>query len=618
MSLKSALHNIQFKNNRLFFAIQAVTIVLMVVIVLGFLISISDRGLEITDEGMYLLGSRLSNEIPLYITAAHWYTGMLFALVKYNVVYLRLLWLPFVLLSAAVFYLGFWQVTRLIRPSNTWKAKQHIFAFCFLSLGALYVYVTTFRTPYYNQLNAFALTTSSGLVLLGISLLEKQKVNSRGTMLSLFSAGICAVMSFFVKFPTGICLFALFPLFLLCWPRLQIKRRLFALLWLTLGIASGFVLHFIIFESFSSWLRMMRMGLEYTKILESGHGSGLLMWYYQNVLQMSFNAFNYFWPLHTALIGGFAFFHILRRLGKEMPRLPIVFLVAVFVAAAVKSYSLGLHYGGFNCTMFESHEAWSFLLFSAAMLSFLYRRDLVQIELNAIDWRCLSLLILFLAALPFCGAVGTGAWLGDGIIYNMAPWFGLMLLLLELISWAHRRLSIRDIGILLIGALACVQVISAYLLSPHRLNAGILQQSVPTDISYPVSQLKLDPKTCKFINTMRNLATQNGFKYGDDLLAFYNMPGLVFALGGKSPGTLWYSGGYKGSIAAAEYALSLVDPERLKNAFILQEPNPMPDLSKFGIDFPGGYELCGSVTVSVPVFSHSVKLWKPLSKKNGP
>jgi len=64
---------------------------------------------------------------------------------------------------------------------------------------------------------------------------------------------------------------------------------------------------------------------------------------------------------------------------------------------------------------------------------------------------------------------------------------------------------------------------------------------------------------------------------------------------------------------------ALIPPQGLESMCrFLQEPNPMPDLSKFGIDFPGGYELCGSVTVSVPVFSHSVKLWKPLSKKNGP
>ena len=110
------------------------------------------------------------------------------------------------------------------------------------------------------------------------------------------------------------------------------------------------------------------------------------------------------------------------------------------------------------------------------------------------------------------------------------------------------------------------------------------------------------------------MAQEDGFKPGGDVLGFFDMPGVVFALGGRSPGNPWYNCGYKGSRAFAQKALSLVPPERLKRAFILETSGSaecMPDLAKFGINFPGDYILCGELVIPYPWTKETVRFWKP-------
>lgn len=137
-------------------------------------------------------------------------------------------------------------------------------------------------------------------------------------------------------------------------------------------------------------------------------------------------------------------------------------------------------------------------------------------------------------------------------------------------------------------------------------------QTVPTEIGVPGTKLKLDPPTSEFFRKIHKIANDYGFKPGDDLLAFCSMPGMVFALGGRSPSSPWYSNGYKNSKATNEMVLSFVPEERIKNAFILQNTegaDGFPDLAKFGINFPGDYILCGEMVW--PATKDLVKLWKP-------
>ena len=49
---------------------------------------------------------------------------------------------------------------------------------------------------------------------------------------------------------------------------------------------------------------------------------------------------------------------------------------------------------------------------------------------------------------------------------------------------------------------------------------------------------------------------ENDFENGDDILALFDMPGLVYAVGGRSPGRPWYFGSLK-TMEQNEYFLSI-------------------------------------------------------------
>jgi hypothetical protein len=179
---------------------------------------------------------------------------------------------------------------------------------------------------------------------------------------------------------------------------------------------------------------------------------------------------------------------------------------------------------------------------------------------------------------------------------------------------AYKSALIYSITILTIAAFASSQILFGCLNNPYRLNSGVLHQSMKTEIGYPASNLLLDTRANRFITELRRLATIHGFKPGDDMLAFYNMPGAVFCLGGRSPGYPWFFGGYKGSKHFAEKALSRIPRDRLRKAFVLQngiKTFEMPDLSRFGINFPFDYDLFGRLSAPNGNSEEQILLWKP-------
>ena len=142
--------------------IVLIGIALMLITVV-FLAWASDRGFDITDEGYYLLSSQFPGEVKLFVTEAHDYASILYRLSFQNVVVLRLAGLSLNLVAAAVFCLGFQRLTDRFKVG--W-GQTILFKFAGVSLiplGMMVCYVWFLPTPFYNSLNAMALTAGSGL-----------------------------------------------------------------------------------------------------------------------------------------------------------------------------------------------------------------------------------------------------------------------------------------------------------------------------------------------------------------------------------------------------------------------------------------------------------------------
>ncbi len=126
-----------------------------------------------------------------------------------------------------------------------------------------------------------------------------------------------------------------------------------------------------------------------------------------------------------------------------------------------------------------------------------------------------------------------------------------------------------------------------------------MDQQVPTLVGEPPQTLLLDRLLSKTLSEFRALASANGFRPGDDLLVFYSLPGLAYAVGGRSPGQPWYLFRLPVGRKHEWVALARVPSERLARAYIALRTKlgRQPDLAEFGIRFPGDYKRVGSVGI---------------------
>jgi len=224
-------------------------------------------------------------------------------------------------------------------------------------------------------------------------------------------------------------------------------------------------------------------------------------------------------------------------------------------------------------------------------------------------------LIAVFATLPFCSAAGTGNPVYLNTLLAMAGWFALLALLFAMLSHITQCPLLFQAGTLLVGAFACSQIVTGYQVSPYRLAAPIFAQAIPTAIGTPQTNVRLDSRTSLFFESLRRAALASGLKPEDDVIAFFNMPGVVYALGARSPAAPWYHAGYPGSKRMNEMLVSMMPSDRLARAYILHKEGnaaDFPDLTIVGVQFPQAYQVIAEATW--PVTGERVRLWKPRAR----
>ena len=198
----------------------------------------------------------------------------------------------------------------------------------------------------------------------------------------------------------------------------------------------------------------------------------------------------------------------------------------------------------------------------------------------------------------------------------LGSWAALLVLAVRYASARLDWSGAGDAAMFTVLALAGVQIVGGTATAPYGLNERLVRQTVATSLGSPPARVSLDPETHRLIVDLQQLASACGFHVGDDLLAFHNMPGLVYAIGGRSPGLPWFTDGLPGSRAGNEMGLEAAGAVRTSRAFILQTPDADPwlrTLAPLGIDFPAHYAYCGVVTRRLRGQAFELKLWRPAS-----
>jgi hypothetical protein len=576
-----------------------------------FLYANSDRGLDFTDEGMYLLAVKYPREITATPTWWHWLLAPLFDLTGGDVPRWRQLGVTLTFLSGAAFGWTMAALTARRSGADTFVGRLALAAL--IGAANLLGYSIFLPTPSYNLLTTWIVNGAALCFVLAL----QQPASPRHSAW-MFVTGLAVGLSFIARFPTTVGLITLFGVVRLLWPGAGLRVRVSALVWLAGGALTALAVFFLLGPNPSDWLTISRRGLELNRIIDGGERLEAIHWrYWKEWNKIVFPGFVE--HTRTTSLTALAIGVLVRLMPRGVRRpLASVALAAVFglftfwsvrymQMADPANYinTIAMFYGSWLVVVLGSLPLWT--MDRAEMFSAVTHRT-VPVDGHPL---ALALLILMLIALPFANAIGTNNMLHNNLIYSIAPWLAAVAYIMRRSTSAERGVMAR---VTFAGAaVVCyMQVTLGAQHATYRLNAPLDQQSVATPLGSPPSTLRLDPPTSRFLLDMRQLLSANGFKDDQDLLAFFNMPGVVFAVGGKSPGTYWFNEAYRGSRAFAEYTLKLIGPERTRKSFLIEEDKSHPwieNLDALGVQFPEGYERIGELTI--PWSRTAVRIWRP-------
>jgi hypothetical protein len=576
---------------------------------LAFLILVNQKGFDIEDEGFHLLASQFPMEVEIWPNVAHIYTGLMFNFVGKNIVALRILSELMLFTSASFFFLGMLRLVSVIYPAVTRSISFRMIAWSMMCLGSLFYYVHFDTTPSYNSLNATFLNAAVAFLCFSLASMSRSPAKPTLAKVHSFAAGILIGGLLLVKFPTAIALTLLFSFILLIWPQVRRTDRFLNISMLVLGTSTWILLHIAYLQTWASLSHTIYYGV--TTFLSFGlhKPTHCFPHYALEIIKLIINALTCFWKIYLVLL--LTIIVSYWRLKNKSSKIQGFYFIALFFLAGWNSIALNFYKGGTtnSISLMGIYTGWLLILLFSVTFTLIYQEKLVAYKNNIVSKRLLVLSIL-LFTLPFAGAVGTANIITLNLTQYMAAWFGLILLLLLSLSYAYNNRWIFLSGSLIISAFASSQIISAGFIAPYNLNTSIQYQTVATAIGVPSTYLKLDKATSEFFTQLYRIANNHGFKPGDDILAFSNMPGIVFALGGKSPVVPWYST-LPNANRINEWLIQQAPSARIKRAFILQNAGgigSMPDLSKLGIRFPSDYIFCGQAIW--PLTGEWVRLWK--------
>jgi hypothetical protein len=243
-----------------------------------------------------------------------------------------------------------------------------------------------------------------------------------------------------------------------------------------------------------------------------------------------------------------------------------------------------------------------------------------------------AIVLLAAVAAPFATAVGTGNamyWRSAGLASGV--WL-LAASALALGVGAGRRVnSSAQLASIAAASIIAFSTFSAMRAQPYRPLAGEAETPRACEISPGRGELIVDGRLASAIERLRDEASRAGFTPGQDVLALYDMPGVVLALGGRAPGASWILSGYHGCGPAAEVVLGSVAPDRRARAWVMlrspqraetwkragANPDVREVLGAVGLDFPSGYERVAEVAFPFYDQTATVSLWKPTGSTLG-
>lgn len=583
-----------------------------------FLVWSFGRGFDIMDEGFYLLSARYPEEISGSVTMFFLYSEILFKLVNYNLFGIRTLQFILFLLCGGVFTAGVYSSIKVFFFQNKNAVfSQKIQIFFFIILGILSYYIITIPTSSYNTWNNVFAYLSSGFLLLSIFWSKAEAVKGIRFFLILLS-GFFAGFIFFIKFPSFFSILGCNLLFLIVFPGFTRKHKLSFAGLMICGAGVAFLMHFAFLQSFPDWLDMVRKGAEFTKNSISDKGFNKLIFkdYGLIIILLLQNAYTEYWAVYLLWMVCL-FILIIRRNQHENVLNSCIFQIIFWISPVlINLQSLYLWYQwridkNLNTLNTLIFLGWMLWVGSASVFTFLLLPEQEQKRYSGFSkWKQTIIICGYLFLFPFACAFGTTNYISVNLAFSLASWFALAIILILTIDKLVRNQLLTRFLLLMVTGLIIFLVVGRYTIAPPFIRASILQENKPVEIGLPASTICLDEHIGSLIENLRECAYQNGFQKGNDVLTFYMLPGLVYALGGKIPVKPYVIPG------VADHWLKQIPKDRLEKAYILEAGIPLPEMRKYPLSYPNAYQIICAIKTNtprptIPIQNNLVRMWKP-------
>ena len=520
---------------------------LVLVIVLSSLLLIIiwslDRGLDITDESLSLLAYLHPDEYPTTLSMYHVIAGRVTGWMHPTVLGYRWLTLALTVLAALVFTYGFCQWLRRCFGAEPNKGVNPTLVLPFLLVGHLAPYGLGIRTLAYNSLNNAFLFSASGMLLLVLSQAPQRGIQPITVATSLFIVGVLSALDFFVKFPTASIMFSgALMLIVLHMRRLPLREIAIAVGILTLGAVTGLAAYSAGVQSLSRSLSNYRAEIQ--GVSAAGHNpSSILRSYAQDAGSLVQVLIYHFSPAFLlSFVIARCYARGWHRTTSRNRYLVSALLAVTLVFTGYKVYALDILDSPYFNRSVTFYAYVIIICFEIIILAATYHSATpVEAWGQVARRRSDALLgIALLAALPFVGAIGTVNSIFLNAMLGIGGWFALVLVLGLLIEIRTQSRLALFVCIFLPTCFGAAQIAYGTVWKPYLLAAPLLDQTVALQQPASVAGLKVDAATAEFIAELRSMLHRGSFRQNDYILALYNAPGLVYLMGGVSPGTPTY------------------------------------------------------------------------------
>jgi hypothetical protein len=587
--------------------------------VFAWLLWASGRGLDLTDEGFYLLTARHPEDVVMMTTSFHHLTAWLLWATGGSIAALRIAGVLGTALAGAAL------ADAALAVSG---ARRSLLAVSMVTISALLAYTWLLLTPSYNTYNGWAVAGATVCLLRAFGVTGRAPFDRRWWHIWMFGVGLFLGVSAFVKFPTAAAMGGLATIAIAAWPGLEWQKRLTAAGWLAVGTALTAAVMFAAIVSPHEWWSEMLGGLDQVARLGAGHGRSALGRYVRELRgHLGEGTRPVIWILSAV---GFVSAAVLAAAPEGRTRRAAragVWLVLAAAAArstletmawllppALPGYMIR---DPFPFWIARFHLHWLLLVAAIALGAGVGTRLRGGEPAPGIGAdRKRAIVALLLASGPAVAALGTANPIYINLMLALGSWAALLVLALRYASPRLHWSGAGDAAMLTVLVFAAVQIVGGTAIAPYGLHEGLVRQTVATSLGSPPALLSLDAETHRLVVELQRLTAACGFREGDDLFAFHNLPGLVYALGGRSPGLPWFTDGWPGSRAVNEMGLAAAGEGRVSRAFILESAEAdrwLRTLTPLGIDFPDRYTACGNVTRRLRGLRFDLQLWRPAS-----